>query len=109
MSRAANGEVIRELRQIINSDERIDQRTALRLQMAATVSIYEMIENIRTEISNNPMIQLGQFIKQHPRVTAFAGAVFLLVANLWFISGFRRGVLEWVGAPDEIIRLLVGP
>jgi hypothetical protein len=65
------------------------------------------VHDLKKIVAANPMVQLGEFIRNHKTWAVIAGFGFVFFANLWFISGFRQGVMEWLNFPDAWIKLLV--
>lgn len=64
------------------------------------------IQKLANVLTNNPVVSIGQFIRDHPRLAAAGLAILLILANVWFIEAFRIGILEWLGVPDSIIDLV---
>lgn len=128
----ANGEMLDELRALAEA-EKIPTTTALRLLMAATAEMYEGMKTVINgqkdthdlsekieaiddkleglkktleETKRNPMVRLGQFMKDHPKWAWTAASILFLIFNLWFIPGFRRAILILLHVPPEIIQML---
>jgi len=109
----ANGEIIRELREIVQGDSQITAKTANRLTLAALADVLEnqkIAAQERKELRENPAVKLGFFYREHPKRVYLFLAIFLSLMNVWFVSGFRqpilRGLFVWIGMPQEIVDLI---
>jgi hypothetical protein len=87
-----------------------DQFKILRKQMEELSnkiqSIRADLEKFDKRVLNNLALDVGIFVKEHPKLALAILVGVLLIANLWFISGFRQGILQWIGVPSPIIDLL---
>lgn len=120
-----NGTMLKQLRKMADDDD-IDMPAALKLSLAAHAETLEIAINNREEINKvgaelkelnelkdlkdlkeNYAVRFGKFVKDHPWTTTAVFALFAFFANLWFISGFRIGVMKLLNFPQEWIDLLV--
>ena len=96
----SNGDVIGEVRRMIDSHEKINEDVFKRMMLVLLTDIYTKIDN--------PLVRLGVYIQKHPKTAAFGVCIFLLSLNLWFVTGLRAGVMEWLGMPQSLIDFLSG-
>lgn len=70
-------------------------------------TVTQMTNLIKNTVVDNYAIKIGAFIKSNPKTSTTILAVFFVVSNVWFISGFRRAVITWLmsvlGFPPEVI------
>ena len=117
----ANGDILRELRQIVSEDRQITTRTTSRLVMAALAELLENRENDKAELAEtfkslkadincfaiNPSIRFGKFITSHPKIMAiFSIAIFvvLIVPHLTEAYIWGKALVEmWLGLPGGLI------
>jgi hypothetical protein len=59
------------------------------------------------KLRSNLAVQAGDFVRNHPRLTMAAVIVFLVVANFWFISDFRKVILVAIGLPPDLVTLMI--
>ena len=96
----ANGEMIIELREILEGDRQISSKTANRLTLAALADVLENQKKAaadRDEIRKNPMVRVGFFIEKHQKTSAIISILLLSVlviphfAELYF---FLKPIIE---------------
>lgn len=64
--------------------------------------LYLIVEELNV-IRSNFFFRLAKFIQQNPRTAGILFAVILVTINLWFVSGFRRPLLIWLGIPSDLV------
>lgn len=87
-------------------DKYVDERSQQAVLMQALIVKVEKLASSIESIIANPVVKMGSFAKDNPKMATFFLILFLIVANLWFISGFRHAVLMTLGVPEEIIQIL---
>ena len=66
----ANGEMIHELREIVQDERQISAKTANRLTLAALADVLENQKTAaaeRNDLKENPMVRVGFFMEKYPR------------------------------------------
>ena len=110
-----------QIRRLVD-DGSISDRDAIRLTLAGQAEILGAIRSIqksleeRREVVNKRMILLEQrqaefeyYMREYPSITwllrhrtketiTFIVFVFVIL-SLWFVSGFRQPILDWLGLP----------
>lgn len=74
-----------------------------RITFVVLKTIYEDVRQLRTQVNSNPFYSLGNFIRSNPRTFAILLAIVFIILNAWFVSGWRRPLLIWLGIPEELI------
>ena len=74
-----------------------------RITFVVLKTIYVDVRQLREEVKKNPLYNLGNFIRTNPRTFGILVAVVFIVINMWFVSGWRRPLLLWLGLPEELI------
>ena len=54
----------------------------------------------------NPVISIGCWIKNHPKISGAVFVLFMILMNIWFIPEFRHIVLVMLGVPGEVIDII---
>lgn len=67
------------------------------------LSVLKLIYLEVKELNGNPMVKVGQFIRDNPKVTITLVIVIVFFLNAWFVSGFRQPLLAWLGIPIELV------
>lgn len=91
-----------ELNRLINSAKESGDDES-RITFVVLKTIYEDVRELREEVKVNPIYNLGNFIRANPRTFAILLAILFIVINAWFVSGWRRPLLIWLGLPEELI------
>lgn len=102
-------EETRQMTSDLKEDNRIINERLNNLE--ETVKCFVADNTVRmTGLEANILVRLGKFIKDNPKTTrviaAISAVIVLLLSNMWFISGFRRAIMLWLGIPKEIVDIL---
>lgn len=65
--------------------------------------LQDLNKKLEKSVFGNPLVKIGTFIEENPKIAAFFFTLFVIVMNLWFVSGFRRAVLLFLHVPPEIV------
>jgi chromosome segregation ATPase len=87
-------------------EEKIETLVGEVESLAASIDA-RAIKELRESIEKNPVVRLGKFIREYKFYATTIFIAILIASNLWFISGFRRGVLEFLKFPESLIKILV--
>lgn len=60
-----------------------------------------------TGLRNNLAVQVGDFVRNHPRLSFALFVAFLVAANFWFISDFRKAILVSVGLSPDLVNWMM--
>ncbi len=124
----SNGEILKQLLLMANAEEPPPVKVMIPIMLAAMA---EMLQNQKKQdeileklpeligcavepikasvelVKKNILVKLGGFIVEHKKTSAILSVLFFVLANWWFVSGWRRpalqGLLRVLGAPEEWI------
>lgn len=130
----ANGIMLEELRRVVATPGEISQDTATRLTLSALAELYEKFDyhcqgdaessrleqimrsdletmkrdvaQVKKTLESNPLVSFGNHLGTHPKLAWFYVTTSFILANLWFIPGFRKLVLLTIGVDPSIISIL---
>ena len=111
--------VLEELQDLLD-DDGLPAKATNRLLLAGILSLKNQVTDIKQTqidcaktikdalepVKKNPAIVIGDFIRQHPKISTGMLLFFLVLSNIWFIDDFRIGVLTWLKIPPFLINLL---
>lgn len=80
-----------------------NMETLARNSEQQTSDLRKLNDKLEKRVFGNPFVVAGNFIREHPKASTTIFVTFVLVSNLWFISGFRRAIMLLLRIPPEII------
>jgi hypothetical protein len=104
-----NGNIIKEIKDILDRDAAsIDDTAYKRLMLAAMLQQYDMIESATSALKAqerrvDDMERIVKFPQRHPYAFSVICSVAVLVSNLWFVAGWRKPILSALGLPSALI------
>ena len=97
-----NGTLLRKLVKHIEDDEDTPQG---QINVLWSMAFYRILEG-QERLYRNPMVRMGHFLSNYPKLSALIGVALFVLANLWFVNSFRVAVLQAL-LPHEIFDFLL--
>ena len=109
----ANGEMINELREIVQAERQISSKTANRLTLAALADVLDNQKKAaeeRQSLKDNPMVRVGFFMEKHPQRSIVLLALLLSILVVPHLAEFWQFLwpiaAKWFELPPEIFNYL---
>ena len=94
--------IVAELDRCIASAEKSGDDVA-RMNFYVLKQIYLELRSVKKEVRRNPFFIAGNFARSNPKTAMTLAVIVMLIINMWFVSGWRRPLLIWLGIPPELV------